>query len=53
MPLVKCPNKKPPLWKERAKSAKREGIRAPIHAVNGDVYTGEWSDDKKHGKGMV
>jgi hypothetical protein len=25
-------------------------VRAPVYAVNGDVYTGEWSDNKKHGE---
>ena len=30
--------------------AQKEGIRAPVYAVNGDVYTGEWKDNRKHGE---
>ena len=49
MPIVKAPKKRQPLWKEWDKAAQKEGVRAPVYAVNGDVYTGEWSDNKKHG----
>ena len=49
MPIVKVPKKRQPLWKEWDKAAQKEGVRAPVYAVNGDVYTGEWSDNKKHG----
>lgn len=50
MPLQKTPRKREPRWKEWDKLAQKEGLRAPITAVNGDVYTGEWKDNKKHGK---
>ena len=49
MPIVKTPKKRQPLWKEWDKAAQKAGVRAPVYAVNGDVYTGEWSDNKKHG----
>ena len=42
--------KKEPLWKERDRLSKREGLRAPIYEVNLDVYRGEWTDDRKHGE---
>jgi len=38
-----------PLWKLRGKLSKREGLRAPIYEVNLDCYTGEWTNDRKHG----
>ena len=50
MPILKAPKKRQPLWKEWDKAAQKEGVRAPVYAVNGDVYTGEWSDNKKHGE---
>ena len=50
MPILKAPKKRQPLWKEWDKTAQKEGVRAPVYAVNGDVYTGEWSDNKKHGE---
>ena len=50
MPLVKGTDKKEPPWKDRERKAKREGLRAPIYEVNADVYTGEWQNDKRHGK---
>lgn len=50
MPIHKTPKKRQPLWKDWDKLAQKEGVRAPVYAVNGDVYTGEWSDNKKHGK---
>ncbi|XP_077411146.1 MORN repeat-containing protein 3-like [Vanacampus margaritifer] len=31
--------------------AKKSGLRGTIFAVNGDNYTGEWLDNKKHGWG--
>lgn len=26
------------------------GVRKTIYSVNGDSYTGEWKDNKKHGR---
>ncbi|XP_061661515.1 uncharacterized protein LOC133492810 isoform X3 [Syngnathoides biaculeatus] len=31
--------------------AKKSGLRGTVFAVNGDNYTGEWLDNKKHGWG--
>ncbi|XP_057674076.1 MORN repeat-containing protein 3 [Corythoichthys intestinalis] len=31
--------------------SKKCGTRATVFSVNGDQYTGEWLDNKKHGKG--
>ncbi|KAL5963221.1 MORN repeat-containing protein 3 [Taenia solium] len=28
------------------------GVRKTIYSVNGDSYTGEWKDNKKHGRGI-
>lgn len=53
MPILKAPKKRQPPWKEWDKKAQKEGIRAPVYAVNGDVYTGEWVDNKKHGECMI
>ncbi|KAM9775105.1 MORN repeat-containing protein 3-like [Syngnathus typhle] len=33
------------------KAAKKSGLRGTIFSVNGDNYTGEWLDNKKHGWG--
>lgn len=49
MPILKVPKKREPLWKEWDVDAQKDGTRDPVHAVNGDVYTGEWVDNKKHG----
>jgi hypothetical protein len=53
MPILKAPKKRHPPWKEWDRKAQKEGIRAPVYAVNGDVYTGEWVDNKKHGEFSV
>ena len=50
MPIHKAPKKRQPLWKEWDSLAQKKGVRSPVYAVNGDVYTGEWLDNKKHGK---
>ena len=50
MPLRKTGKKREPNWREWDRLAEKEGLRAPITAVNGDVYTGEWKDNKKHGR---
>jgi hypothetical protein len=36
-------------WKESDLKAQKSGLRSTIHMVNGDEYTGEWKDNKKHG----
>lgn len=50
MPIQKIRKKREPKWKEWDQLAQKEGLRAPITSVNGDIYTGEWKDDKKHGR---
>lgn len=50
MPLQKTRKKREPKWKEWDQLAQKEGLRAPITSVNGDIYTGEWKDNKKHGE---
>ena len=49
MSLLKTLKKREPLWKEWDKKANKEGVRAPVYAVNGDVYTREWLNNEKHG----
>ena len=49
MPILKQPKKREPPWKDWDKDAQKEGIRAPVYAVNGNTYTGEWSNNLKHG----
>lgn len=50
MPILKTPKKREPPWKQWNVDADKEGVRDPVHAVNGDVYTGEWSGNIKHGQ---
>ena len=50
MPIQKHPKKREPSWKEWDKLAQKEGIRHAVYDVSGDVYTGEWKNNKKHGK---
>ena len=50
MPITKHPQKRQPIWKDADKLAQKEGLRHAVHAVNGDVYTGEWADNKKCGR---
>lgn len=49
MPITKHPKKRQPIWKDADRLAQKEGLRHAVHAVNGDVYTGEWADNKKCG----
>ena len=50
MPITKVPKKTQPLWKEWDYKAQKKGVRNTVYSVNGDEYTGEWLDNKKHGK---
>lgn len=50
MPITKTPRKRQPLWREWDRLAQKEGVRDPVYSVSGDVYTGDWSSNKKHGK---
>ena len=42
--------KSQPLWKEWDYEAQKKGIRNTVYSVNGNTYTGEWLDNKKHGE---
>ena len=49
MPHLKEPKEVQPLWKEWDQKAQKKGIRNTVYSVNGDHYTGEWLQNKKHG----
>ena len=49
MPHLKEPKENQPLWKEWDHKAQKKGIRNTVYSVNGDHYTGEWLENKKHG----
>ncbi|XP_067107140.1 MORN repeat-containing protein 3 [Osmerus mordax] len=51
MPHLKKPRKQEPLSKIWDRKAQKSGLRHTVFSVNGDQYTGEWLDNKKHGKG--
>ncbi|XP_043924595.1 MORN repeat-containing protein 3 isoform X1 [Protopterus annectens] len=51
MPFLKQSRQIEPPWKEWDRKAQKSGIRHTVYSVNGDQYTGEWLDNKKHGKG--
>ena len=40
----------PSLAQEVLAKTRINGVRKTIYSVNGDSYTGEWKDNKKHGK---
>nr|CUU98553.1 hypothetical transcript [Hymenolepis microstoma] len=49
--MHRCGFSTAPNKKELAKTHQNGG-RKCIYSVNGDSYTGEWKDDKKHGRGV-
>ena len=49
MPFLKQSKKREPLWREADAKAQKEGLRAPVYAVSGNVYTGQWVNNKKQG----
>jgi hypothetical protein len=49
MPIVKVEKSREPLWKCSDEKANKRGIRHTVFSVNGDEYTGEWLNNKKHG----
>jgi len=51
MPRVKQPKLYEPPWKEWDFNANKRGLHHTFYLVNGDQYTGDWLDNKKHGKG--
>ncbi|KAI7793500.1 MORN repeat-containing protein 3 [Triplophysa rosa] len=52
MPFLKKPQTTEPLVKVWDKKAQKCGLHHTVYSVNGDQYSGEWLDNKKHGKGM-
>ncbi|KAM3874294.1 MORN repeat-containing protein 3 [Diretmus argenteus] len=51
MPFLKKTQKNQPLSKLWDMKAQKCGLRHTVFSANGDEYTGEWLDNKKHGKG--
>uniref|UniRef100_A0AAY5KSA5 MORN repeat-containing protein 3 n=2 Tax=Esox lucius TaxID=8010 RepID=A0AAY5KSA5_ESOLU len=51
MPHLKKLRQVEPLAKLWDRKAQKCGLRHTIFSVNGDNYTGDWLDNKKHGKG--
>ncbi|OXB84932.1 UNVERIFIED_CONTAM: hypothetical protein H355_016054, partial [Colinus virginianus] len=49
MPIVKYPRAAEPLWHEWDRRAQKYGLRHTVYGINGERYTGEWSDNLKHG----
>ncbi|KAI9222836.1 hypothetical protein BC828DRAFT_377442 [Blastocladiella britannica] len=39
-------------WHERDEWSKKSGRHAPVHFMNGDIYTGEWHNNLRHGRGI-
>lgn len=40
------------LSQEILEKTRLNGVRKTVYSVNGDSYTGEWKDNKKHGRGI-
>merc|ERR1711892_650441 len=54
MPFLKSGmRRKEPLWRERDRAAQKEGLRSTVYYVNGNHYCGEWSDNLRHGLGVM
>ncbi|XP_017549060.1 MORN repeat-containing protein 3 isoform X3 [Pygocentrus nattereri] len=51
MPRLKNHQKAESLAKLSDKKAQKSGVHCTVYSVNGDQYTGDWLDNKKHGKG--
>ncbi|KAI8466357.1 MAG: hypothetical protein J3K34DRAFT_524609 [Monoraphidium minutum] len=47
------PGTKERLWRTNDRKAQKEGKHATVFDTNGEQYTGEWSDNQRHGKGVV
>lgn len=50
MPHIKEPKTREPLWKEWDYKAQKKGVHHTVYSVNGDEYTGDWSNNKKDGE---
>ncbi|XP_040012515.1 MORN repeat-containing protein 3 isoform X1 [Xiphias gladius] len=51
MPYIKTPKKNPPFSTLLDIKSQKCGLRGTVFSVGGNEYTGEWQDNKKHGKG--
>ncbi|KAM6902107.1 MORN repeat-containing protein 3 [Xenentodon cancila] len=51
MPFIKSSKKNPPFSKLKDILSQKCGLRHTVFSVSGNEYTGEWLDNKKHGKG--
>ncbi|XP_029300105.1 MORN repeat-containing protein 3 [Cottoperca gobio] len=51
MPYFKSSKKNQPLSTLWAIKSQKCGLRHTVFSVNGNEYSGEWQDNKKHGKG--
>ncbi|XP_035464366.2 MORN repeat-containing protein 3 isoform X1 [Scophthalmus maximus] len=51
MPYVKTSQIKQSLSKPVDVKSQKRAVRHTVFSVNGNEYTGEWQDNKKHGKG--
>lgn len=51
MPFLRPRKPKENRWKDWDQNAQKNGLKNTVYTVNGDEYTGEWRDNKKHGKG--
>ena len=50
MPHLKPQKVTRPLWVDWDYKANKKGLHHTVYSVNGDEYTGDWLDNKKHGK---
>lgn len=50
MPFLRPRKPKENRWKDWDQNAQKNGLKNTVYTVNGDEYTGEWRDNKKHGK---
>lgn len=48
--MIRPPKEKQPLWKLNNEKADKKGFRNTVYSVNGNEYTGEWLNNKRHGK---
>nr|XP_043868960.1 MORN repeat-containing protein 3 isoform X2 [Solea senegalensis] len=51
MPYIKTPQKNEPLTRQLDVKSQKCGLRHTVYSPTGNEYTGEWQDNKKHGKG--
>jgi len=49
MPFLKSLKRGVEPWKCSDQLAQKKGILNTVYSINGDEYTGEWLNNKKHG----